>query len=87
MRLRAPDPAQLDLLFARWLRTPDGELLDGRPFDLETYDPEQGSITRRDELVQLSPRQALWIGVEVPTRPDCPGCVLFGTCARHDERD
>ena len=86
-RFRLPSVRQLDLLFGRLVTLPDGELFDGRPIDLEHYDATEGAITRIPELVELTPNQARWMGVEVPSRPGCPGCVLFGTCAMHDERE
>lgn len=45
---------------------------------LPDADDETGS-----HWCDLSPRQAQWMGVAEPARRDCPGCILFGECARH----
>ena len=63
--------SQLPLLLGRPLRMPADD--DG------SYDDEVD--------VYLSPRQATWIGLDAPTVPQCPGCVLFGCCAVHDSDD
>lgn len=42
------------------------------------------AITMPDgEEIELSERQATWIGLEPAAHPDCDGCVLFGCCVRH----
>lgn len=52
----------------------------GRCIWLPDADDETGS-----HWCDLSPRQAQWMGVREPARRDCPGCILFGECARHGE--
>lgn len=68
---------QLALLLGRPLRMPADD--DG------SYDDEAVTFTTVD--VYLSPRQAQWMGVTDPRVPQCPGCVLFGCCALHDQKD
>ncbi len=68
---------QLALLLGRPLRMPADD--DG------SYDNEATVYEQID--VYLSPRQATWIGLDAPTVPQCPGCVLFGCCALHDDDD
>jgi hypothetical protein len=67
-------PGQLALLLGRALRLPADE--DG------SYDLERVELI--PVVVDLSPRQAEWMGVEPPEHEGCPGCLLFGCCARHD---
>lgn len=65
---------QLDLLFGRVLRLPADA--DGS-FDAEFVDLVP-------VVVDLSPAQSTWMGLDEPARPGCPGCLLFGRCALHD---
>jgi len=69
--------SQLALLLGRPLRMPADD--DG------SYDHEAVTFTTVD--VYLSPKQATWIGLDAPAHPECPGCVLFGCCALHDQKD
>lgn len=66
------------------------ELLLGRTVTLPA--DADGSYTDTDVefipvTVDLSPNQARWMGVETPRYDGCPGCLLFGCCAAHDDRD
>ena len=63
-------------------------LLLGRPLALPadadaTYTIDQVEI--RAVTVWLSPRQAEWMGVEEAENPGCPGRLIFGCCALHDD--
>lgn len=65
---------QLGLFLGRTLRLPADE---DASFDVERI--EFIPVT-----VDLSPRQAAWMGTGDPAAT-CPGCVLFeGGCALHD---
>lgn len=33
--------------------------------------------------IELSAKQAKWMGAKPPFDPSCPGCVLFGCCVPH----
>lgn len=78
--------SQLALAMGRSIVMPDGERLDPSPIDPEC-DSEFGTVTIEPVIIDLSPAQAQWMGVEPPANPTCPGCVLFGLCAAHDNRD
>lgn len=67
--------SQLALLFGRVVHLPADH--DGS-FDDEVIEFTPVTIT-------LSARQSEWMTGGVPRVPDCPGCVLFGCCALHDE--
>lgn len=73
-RHQLPSVRQLDLAYGRTLTLPTDE--DG------SYDDQ--AIELRAVVVDLSPEQSRWMGVDPPRVAGCPGCLLFGCCALHD---